>query len=82
MPNVGDGEGAEKQGGGEGSESNSDPKQSSGSGSGPDPVAPAAAVISIVISQPAEEKGAVSESDAAAKKGFLPRDDSYREQCR
>ncbi|ONK55832.1 uncharacterized protein A4U43_C10F1430 [Asparagus officinalis] len=52
------------------------------SGSLPDP---SASVISIVISQPPEEKPAISKSDAtvaAAKKGFLPRDNSYHEQCR
>lgn len=79
MLNVVDVEGGEQKGGGGASEPNSDPNPNRSSGSQPDPTGGGG--ISIVISQ-AEEKGAVSEADAAVRKGFLPRDDSYHEQCR
>ncbi|XP_020248735.1 uncharacterized protein LOC109826159 isoform X2 [Asparagus officinalis] len=86
MPDIGDDGGGEQQrtgdGSGSGPDSSSDPDPVQNSGSLPDP---SASVISIVISQPPEEKPAISKSDAtvaAAKKGFLPRDNSYHEQCR
>lgn len=88
MPNDGGGVEQQQQASAQlSTESNSDPhpNRDAGSGPAPDGSAAAPAAISIVISQPVEEKGpgaAVSESDAAARKGFLPRDESYHEQCR